>query len=251
MGNSQAYIRDIGSLHQMSDTINYCADSMLKLLAAVDAYFNNVLNSLKEALEVIKKRLDEAKERLEAAEAALSRCEASKHYDEEEGEWVPSCDYEAARVSQCREEVAQWQKKYDQGKQIVSETESAVSDYHHKSGFVTAPGGEDLIHYLATQTCQKGIERMGKISAKLEEFANFQILEPGSEVNPQFRNEHRSDDDIPLDEYDKENRLKDAFHDVRDEQASDSRYYHVADANGIMICQTCGRPIALCVCKKC
>lgn len=250
MGNSQAYIRDIGSLHHMSDTMDYCADSLLKLIAAVDAYFNNVINSLKDALGIVKAKLDEAKERLEEAESALESCEASQYYDEEEGEYVPSCNYEAAQVSRCREEVTKWQEKYDQGKQIVDDTQKAVDDYHHRPSGLTSPGGECLIHSLATDTCQKGMEKMGCIINKLEDFVNFQILEPGSEIDPKFHNEHRSDDDMPLDDYDKERRLKDAFHEVRKEQSSDSSYYNVADANGIMVCKDCGRPFALCVCKK-
>ena len=185
MDSSQAYIRDIESLYQMKDTFGYCADSMLKLLGAVDSYFNNVLASLQEAVDKIKEQLDKA------------------------------------------------------------------NDYHHKPSGLTSPGGEALIHCLATDTCQKADEKLVNIAEKLTEFASFQILEPGTEVRQEFRNEHRNDEDKPLDEEEKEKAMKNAFEDVRKEQELDSSYYHVADANGIMVCPVCGRPIALCVCKKC
>lgn len=251
MDSSQAYIRDIESLYQMKDTFGYCADSMLKLLGAVDSYFNNVLTSLQEAVDKIKEQLDKAKENLERAEEALSHCESIQRYDEEEGEYVPSCRFEAQRVNHCQEEVNKWQKKLDEAKQILQNTKNAINDYHHKPSGLTSPGGEALIHCLATDTCQKADEKLVNIAEKLTEFASFQILEPGTEVMQEFRNEHRSDDDLPLDEEQKERQLKNAFENVRKEQESDSSSHHVANANGIMVCPVCGRPIALCVCKKC
>lgn len=235
----------------MKDTFNYCADSMLKLLGAVDSYFNNVLASLQEAVDKIQEQLDKAKENLEKAEAALSHCESIQRYDDEKGEYVPSCSFEAQRVNHCQEEVNKWQKKLDEAKQILQDTKKAIEDYHHKPSGLSSPGGEALIHNLATDTCQKAKEKLDKVAEKLTEFTSFQILDPGTEVSPEFRNVHRNDDDIPLDEEGKEKAMKNAFEDVKKEQGSDSSFHHVANANGIMVCHACGRPIALCVCKNC
>ena len=248
---SEANIRDLGSLDEMKLAFGECADSILKLLAGIDSYLNNVVESLEQAVEHVQKKLDEAQQKLDRAEDALSRCEASQHYDEERGETVPSCNYEAAMVSRCREEVSRWQKKLDEAKNILSEAKSGIDRYRHKSSGLTSPGGEQLMQILATDTCQRAGDKLDTIKEKLLEFANFQILEPGTELKEEFRNEHRSDDDMPLDEEQRESEYKRAFEEVRKEQKSDSSYYNVADANGIMVCHKCGRPFALCVCKKC
>ena len=153
-------------------------------------------------------------------------------------------------VNRCREEVNKWQKKLDEAKNILSETQSAIDKYHHKSCGLTQPGGESLMHQLATDHCHEADEKLVAISEKLSEFVNFRILEPGTELSSEFRNEHRTDEDIPLDKEQREAEYRKAFEDVKKEQNADSSYYKVANPNGIMVCPECGRPFALCVCKR-
>jgi len=128
------YIRDVQTLEQLSQQIEHSGKMMANIDSGVCNYLYSVKDALDRQLDFIRERLDDAENRLSEAEGALSSCEASQVLVPELGEYVPSCLEEEQAVAVARDEVADWQHKYEEAQHIVRECQSDIDDYHSPSG---------------------------------------------------------------------------------------------------------------------
>ena len=118
MYSSKAYIRDRNSLVELNNSLEYTADSILKILESVDSYLSGVRDVLNRQLEILGKELEDAEQELSDAESEWNDCLASQEWDEDSETYRPSCSTEEGRVSKAREYRDICREKYDAGCKI-------------------------------------------------------------------------------------------------------------------------------------
>lgn len=243
------YIRDVHSLEELNNMIAFSGEAMANIEENVSNYMDGVQEVIEQQLEVIREKLEEAQERLDEAEEALSSCESSQKYDEESGEYRPSCAWEERAVQSARDEVDKWQKKYDEGKRIVDDCKGEIDDYNFPGSFTEPPGG----HYLIENMSQKQTPYIGE---QLREYIGeaYDVLQQDvggdpSEVH-EITNPNVKEDDLPVSREDRYAKFRENIQGQKKEQAYDAAMYEIKDANRAMRCPTCGRPLQLCTCKN-
>lgn len=241
-------IRDVHSLEEMNNIIVYSGEAMANIEENVSSYINGVKVVLDQQLDVIFQKLEEAKDRLQEAEDDLSNCEASQTEDED-GNITPSCSMERGAVQTAREEVEKWQKKYEEGKNIVGECQDEIDDYNYSGGFLSPPGG----HHLILKMSQ---EQTPKIGEQLREYIGeaYDVLQQDVGGNPiaaqETTNPNVKEEDVPLSQDERLTKFRANIQGQKEEQAYEAARYDIKDANRAMRCPTCGRPLQLCICKN-
>lgn len=245
MGDGDIFVRDPASLEELNNTMEYVADSMLKIEESVDSYLEGVKAVVEQQRDAIKEKLEEAEERLSEAEEDLSSCEASQTEDED-GNITPSCNYERQAVREAREEVEEWRKKFEAACNIVDEVNHEIEEYRAPGSFLYPPGGKYFTQYLAGEFTDKATESLRICLDHIQEYQEARASDGKVSANEIIENPNKSEDDIPLSDSEKEVRRENLVEKVVDEQAKKSE--NIADANRVMKCPTCGRAKALCIC---
>lgn len=242
-------IRDVHSLEEMNNMIAFTGEAMANIEENVSNYINGVKDVLDQQLDIIRQKLEEAEQELAEAESALSSCEASQSYDEESGEYTPNCAWEERAVSRARREVEKWQKKYDEGKNIVDECQGEITDYNDPGGVISPPGG----HYLILNMSQSQTPKIGE---QLREYIDeaYDVLQQDvggdSAAVQEISNPNVKEEDIPLSKDERFAKFRANIQGQKEEQAHEAYVYNIKDANRAMRCPTCGRPLQLCICKN-
>ena len=164
------YTQDIHLLEQLIDTIRHSGQSMAEIDGHVGNYIRAVNDALERQLDFLRDKLNEAQNRLQAAEQALSSCEASQVFVPELGGYVPSCTCEEEEVSAARNEVNDWQRKYEAGQRIVAESQRETDDYNGVSG------GHNLICNMANSQMPKAVEYLSDIIGKAKAIIEAPIV---------------------------------------------------------------------------
>ena len=242
---SQTNVKDLKSLEDLGTILHYSADCILKLLGAIDQYFRNVMQSLKEQLNVVKEKLEEAENELKEAQDELRECENSREYDEDAGEYVPSCNWEAMRVNQCQKVYDDWKEKYDQAQSIIEQCEAELDTYHHPGGIFVPPGGERRMERMADENMQAGYEKMQQIVEKVKYHADFNMSDVADDGKTIITIDDRDEK-----EEDRMNRYNNAVENIKIEQLEEANRKGVSDADVAMVCPKCHRPFLVCVCGE-
>ena len=243
MAEQGAYIRDVHSLEELNNMIEYSGEAMANIEENVSGYINGVKDVLDKQLQFIQEQLDKAKERLREAEEELSDCEASQTEDED-GHVTPSCNMERWAVQAAREEVAEWQEKYNEGKDIVSECQREIDDYNFPGGILDPPGGHYLIQNMRDNQTPKASQQLRDCIEKLQDILTTDV---GGESNSDEAGfSPQNPEDRPLSEDERFDKFRNNIQGVKNEQAMGE----VRDANRAMRCPNCGRPIPLCTCHN-
>lgn len=245
METEDVFCRDTSSLGDLNNTMEYVADSLLKIEQSVDLYLDGVKDVLEEQRDAIKEKLDEAEERLSEAKDDLNSCEASQTKDED-GNYTPSCASEELAVQAAREEVEKWRERYEGACRIFSEVDLEIENYRSQGGFLTPPGGKYFIQYLAEEHTDKATNALRDCIDILNDYEAQPANDGESTTGEMIENPYKSDDDKPLTDSEKDARLENLLGKVVDEQAQNS--HNIADANRVMKCPYCQRPKALCIC---
>ena len=172
MSDTQVKILDYTTLIQLNETLDYTADSLMRIRDGVNQYFDFILDQMQRQVDEIERLMEEAKQRLEEAEADLSSCESSQEWDEEDHCYRPSCDYEKAEVNSARREYDEWQSKYEKAKSILSDVKSEIDKYHQRPGIITPGGGDFTIEYTSGEHTDSSIKKMDEIIEVVEEYIN-------------------------------------------------------------------------------
>ena len=253
-----ANIRDSQSLVELHNTLEYSADSMLKVLESVNNYLQGVLQAMEKQMEVLKQQLEEANQRLECAENELSACESSQKYDEETGEYYPSCSAERSEVQSAREWQRNCQEKHDAPQKILHECKYEVGEYKKEAGFIIPPGGEKTLEYLAKIHTDKSTEKLRTIMKAEDDYQSTPVtLGTDENTNSSISKQESAPvvvnvdkDNIPLTAEEKKERQQRALREVIERQKYDSYRNDIADANRCVVCSVCGRPYLCCVCHN-
>lgn len=261
MNEPSAHIRDHQSLIELNNTLEYSADSILKILEQVDAYFKGVIESLKKQMKMLEEELRAAEEALAEAEKAHSSCVASQRwveeYEDEDGNtyggyYTPSCDSEASEVERCREERDRCQERYEKAKCIYDDCKHEIEEYKKVPGFTTPPGGEKLMEALAKDHTDKATSKMREILAVIEKYLRYNMSTKSSANScaPVDFNETNASNNVLTPEEKKE-RFKQATQKVIERQQNENYGSRkIADANRVIRCPGCGRPPIACICNN-
>lgn len=237
MSDNKIHILNDNSLVDLNNTLEYTADSLLKIEEAVDKYMTGVIDTLNQQMEILRKRLAQAQEKLAAAEADLSSCEASQTWDEEDECWHPSCDAEAAAVSAAEEEVRECQQNVDKGEEILSRCQTEYDTYHEPVSFLYPPGGHYLIDYAAHNFTDAATQTMRQLIEAVGRYRQFHFNgSSGQETANADNNQPNAQED--------EQKRKNALEEIKGNQS-----YVNPDANRVMVCPKCGRPLSMCSCS--
>ena len=244
MSEPSAHIRDHQSLIELNNTLEYSADSILKILEQVDAYLKGVIEALKKQMKVLEEELRAAEEALAEAEKAHSSCVASQRwvdeYEDEDGNthggyYTPSCNSEASAVERCREERDRCQEKYEKAKCICDDCEHEIDEYKKEPGFIIPPGGEKLMEALAKDHTDKATSKMRDILAVVEKYLRYNMSTKASCLSPEEKKE----------------RFNNAIQKVIERQQNENYgSRQIADANRVIRCPRCGRPPIACICNN-
>jgi hypothetical protein len=250
MTDSKVLIYDYKTLIQLNDALDYCGDSLLKLLKEVDNYLQSCLRAfeeqrdfLKEQLEIAERELQEAEQALSEAENDYSSCLSSQHEEEDEDGntyTTPSCSGEQSRVESarrysdvCREKHDECKRKLDAAERIISDCKYEIEQYKFSGGILRSNGGEATLEYLAKTHTDEAQAKMNKIHEKIEQYLGrpLQQTQPNESLPPT-----------------KAEQFKKATEKVQAMQKSESS--DVADANVSMLCPGCHRPMPICICAR-
>lgn len=254
MNEPSSYIRDHQSLVELNNTLEYTADSILKILEQVNAYIQGVKKVLKEQMEMLQEELRAAEEKLSDAEQALSDCEDSQKWDEEKEEYLPSCSWQKGRVKLAREIRDKCKERVEKAQKIIDECEYEISEYKRPPGIFTPAGGEKTMEYLAQDHTDKATGKLREILEVVEEYLKFPMSAKkgfGTAAAPDSNMADSSSDTVSLSPEQKKERFENAIQKVIERQHSENYgYSRVADANRVMKCPRCGRPAVACICSN-
>ena len=263
MSEPSAHIRDHQSLIELNNTLEYSADSILKILEQVDAYLKGVIEALKQQMKVLEEELRAAEKALEEAEKAHNSCLASQRwveeYEDEDGNthggyYTPSCNSEASEVERCREERDRCQEKYEKAKRICDDCEYEIEQYKYPGGifYIPPPGGEKTMEDLAKEHTDKATSKMRDILAVVEKYLRYNMSTKAScfSTTP-------TDIDVAngssktLSPEEKKERFNNAIQKVIERQQNENYgSRQIADANRVIRCPRCGRPPIACICNN-
>jgi hypothetical protein len=250
MTDSKVIILDYHTLIQLNDALDYCGDSLLKLLREVDDYLQSCLRAFEEQRDMLKERLEIAERELQEAEEALSEAEcdysscldSQREYKDEDGDTYisPSCDCERSRVESarqhrdvCKEKRDECQRKLDAAECIISDCRHEIEEYKFSGGILRPNGGEVTLEYLAKYHTDEARAKMNKILEIVEKYLGrpLQQTEPNESLPPTQAEQ-----------------FKKATEKVQAMQKDESS--HIADANVSMLCPGCRRPLPICICAR-
>ena len=209
---------------------------------------------LNRQLESLGKELEDAEQELSEAESELSDCLASQEWDNDSETYRPSCSTEEGRVSRARERRDICQEKYDAGCKIVDEFDGEYNKYKEPGGFATPPGGENTLRNLAGEHTDAAVDKMHQILEIVDEYLRTPMhMGSGSQLPFKPSPDDRQNELVytPLTAEEKKERYKNALQRViamqKERNYGDDK---IADANKVMICSDCKRPVAACICTN-
>lgn len=130
---STSNVKDSAALEQLRSTFTRNSGCMENALSSFDRYLNETMCSMRDDYEYIDSRFKEAEAELDAAEAALDRCEASQRYDEEAGEYRPSCHGELNRYRAAKDKYDAYKHARDRADVIIKECEKEINEYNQNA----------------------------------------------------------------------------------------------------------------------
>lgn len=250
MTDGKVIILDYHTLIQLNDALDYCGDSLLKILKEVDNYLQSCIRAfeeqrdiLKEQLEIAEQQLQEAERAFQEAENVYSDCIASqREYTDKDGNThiSPSCASESSQMEsarrhkeECYEKREECKRKLEKAESILSECRYEIEMYKFCDILVRPNGGEKTLGYLAKFHTDEAQAKLNKILEIVEKYLGRPLQQtlPNESLSPT-----------------KEQQFKKATEKVQAIQKSESS--DIADANVSMLCQVCHRPMPICICAR-
>ncbi|MDR0540984.1 MAG: hypothetical protein LBH19_02100 [Dysgonamonadaceae bacterium] len=252
MTDSKVIIKDASSLLRLRDALDFCGDSLLKLLREVDNYLQAILQQFERQRDCFKEQLEQAEQALQEAEQALQEAEndysdclaSQREYEDEDGHTYvsPSCSSERSCVESARRHKDECQaardeckRKLDAAERIVSDCKHEIDEYKFRGGILRPNGAEYTLEYIADGHTEEAIRKMDEIVEVIEEYLGRRL----AETNP--------NDGLTSTQAQK---FQAASEKVKAKQKSEAESNKIADANAEGICPNCKQPIANCQCAR-
>ena len=166
---------DIMALHDLKGAIKRASEGMTDISQSVDSY-------LEETLEHMQRTIDFFRQKSQAAYDACLRSQREVKDEDGRTRYVPSCAFEGGLVNLCRKAVEaaervrnEWKKKVDAAERIKSDCKGEIDRYHEPGGFVTPPGGREILLSLARDHSDRACAKLDETYDLLNSYMNAQL----------------------------------------------------------------------------
>lgn len=157
------------ALQVLMDGLQSCASSVASLRGAVRAHINECLNNAKSIVARLKAIEDAANMRFERCSSAYYSCQHRQKYDEESGEYRPSCSCEERDMKIAEGELYKARSAREQAEMRMKDMEREVRNYEQPSG------GEGMMNYITDNYIPQATNRLIALNEKVQRYEALEI----------------------------------------------------------------------------
>lgn len=166
--SQQAHVSS-DALQVLLDGLQSCASSVAALRGAVRAHINECLNSAKSIVSRLKDIENTANARYERCSSAYYSCQRRQKYDEESGEYRPSCSCEERDMKKAEDELYK-------ARQAREQAEMRLQDMEREVGYYEQPtGGEGMMNYITDDYVPQATNRLMALNDKVQRYEALEI----------------------------------------------------------------------------
>ena len=157
------------ALQVLMDGLQACASSIASLRGAVRGHINECLNAAKSIVARLKSIEDEANVRYERCSAAYYSCQRRQKYDEESGEYRPSCSCEERDMRNAEDELYKARRAREQAEMRLQDMEREVGYYEQPTG------GEGMMNSITDEYVPQATNRLIALNDKVQRYEALEI----------------------------------------------------------------------------
>lgn len=146
-----------------------CATSIAALRGAVRAHINECLNSAQAAVARLRMIEAAANMRYERCRSAYFSCIHSRSYDEDSGEYRPSCSCEERDMKNAEEELFKARFAREQAEMRLNDMEREVGYYEQTHG------GEGMMNSITDEYVPQATNRLMALKDKVDRYEALEI----------------------------------------------------------------------------
>ncbi len=167
MSNQAHVSSDI--LQVLMDGFQNCASSTATLRGAVRAHITECLNAAKDIVNDLKQIEQKAQQHYERCSNAYYACQRSQKYDEESGEYHPSCSCEERDMKRADNELYKIRSAREQAEKRLRDMELEVSYYEQPQG------GEGLMNSITNEFVPNATNHLMALNNKVNRYEMLKI----------------------------------------------------------------------------
>ncbi len=157
------------ALQVLLDGLQSCASSVASLRGAVRAHINECLNSAKSIVSRLRDIENAADARYERCCSAYYSCQRRQKYDEEKGEYRPSCSCEEREMKKAEDELYK-------ARCTRERAESRLQDMEREVGYYEQPiGGEGMMNSITDNYVPQATNRLMALNDKVQRYEALEI----------------------------------------------------------------------------
>lgn len=157
------------ALQILMDGLQSCASSVAALRGAVRAHINECLNSAKSIVARLRDIENAANTRYEHCCSAYYSCQHRQKYDEESGEYRPSCSCEERDMKKAEDELYK-------ARCVREQAEMRLQDMEREVGYYEQPtGGEGMMNSITDDYVPQATNRLMALNDKVQRYEALEI----------------------------------------------------------------------------
>ena len=157
------------ALQVLMDGLQSCASSVASLRGAVRAHINECIYTAKSIVARLKAIEDVANARYERCSSAYYSCQCRQKYDEESGEYRPSCSSEESDMRKADDELYKARCAREQAEMRLHDMEREVGYYEQPTG------GEGMMNSITEDYVPQATNRLMVLNDKVLRYETFVI----------------------------------------------------------------------------
>ncbi len=166
--SNQAHVSS-EALQVLMDGFQNCASSIASLRGALRAHINECLNTAKTIVSKLKSIETAANMRYERCSSAYYSCQRRQKYDEESGEYHPSCSCEERDMKKAEDELYKARCAREQA-------EMRLQDMEREVGYYELPtGGEGMMDSITNDYVPQATNRLMALNDKVQRYEALEI----------------------------------------------------------------------------
>ncbi|MGN0224739.1 MAG: hypothetical protein ACI4A7_01465 [Prevotella sp.] len=166
--STQAHVSS-EALQVLLDGFQSCASSVASLQGAVRAHIAESLSNAKNVVAKLRFIEASALERYESCRIAYTYCRERQKYDEESGEYRPSCSCEERDMKNAEDVYYKARSVREQSEMCLHEMEREVDAYEQPMG------GEGIMNSITDEYVPQATERLTALKEKVVRYENLAI----------------------------------------------------------------------------
>lgn len=167
MSNKAHVSSDI--LQVLMDGFQNCASSTAVLRGSVRAHITECLNAAKDIINRLKQIEQSAQQNYDRCSNAYYACQRSQRYDEESGEYRPSCSCEERDLRRADNELYKARSAREQAEKRLRDMELEVSYYEQPHG------GEGLMNSITNEFVPNATNRLMALNDKVIRYETLEV----------------------------------------------------------------------------